>query len=156
MYGVDMEKKTVLFVCSFNSARSQIAEGLLNARYPDRYLAFSAGIAPAGLNPYAVAVMKEAGIDISFQKSKKLANFNGTRFDYVITMCDHVKPAVAGSIPEGVIMIHRNFVSPSEIQKNKDEILADFRTLRDDIDSWLTGIFSDCARNHSWQHDQKK
>lgn len=141
MYGVDMEKKTVLFVCSFNSARSQIAEGLLNARYQDRYLAFSAGIAPAGLNPYAVAVMKEAGIDISFQKSKKLSTFNGTRFDYVITMDDHVKPAVAGSIPEGVIMIHRNFVSPSEIQKNKDEILADFRTLRDDIDLWLTGIF---------------
>ena len=151
-----MEKKTVLFVCSFNSARSQIAEGLLNARYQDRYLAFSAGIAPAGLNPYAVAVMKEAGIDISFQKSKKLSNFTGTRFDYVITMCDHVKPAVVGSIPEGVTMIHRDFVSPSEIQKNKDEILADFHTLRDDIDLWLTGIFPDCARNRSGQHDIKK
>lgn len=139
-----MEKKAVLFVCSFNSVRSQIAEGLLNARCKDRYFAFSAGIAPAGLNPYAVAVMKEVGIDISSQKSKKLSNFTGTRFDYVITMCDHVKLAVAGSIPEGVIMIHRNFVSPSEIQKNKDEILADFCTLRDDINSWLTRIFPNC------------
>jgi len=138
-----MEKKTVLFVCSFNSVRSQIAEGLLNARYQDRYHAFSAGIAPAGLNPYAIVVMKEAGIDISSQKSKKLATFIGTRFDYVVTMCDHVKPAVAGSIPEGVNMIHRNFVSPSETQKNKEEILADFRTLRNDIDSWLTSIFSE-------------
>ena len=144
-----MEKKTVLFVCSFNSVRSQIAEGIINARYQDRYLAFSAGIAPGGLNPYAIAVMKEAGIDISFQRSKKLSNFNGTRFDYVITMDDHVKPAVIGQIPEGATMIHRDFVSPSEIQKNKDEILADFRMLRDDIDLWLTGIFSDCARNNS-------
>ena len=148
-----MEKKAVLFVCSFNSVRSQIAEGLLNARHKDRYHAFSAGIAPAGLNPYAVAVMKEVGIDISSQKSKKLANFTGTRFDYVITMDDHVKPAVIGSIPEGVTMIHRNFVSPSEIQKNKEEILADFRKLRDDIDSWLTGIFSDSPHNHNGQHD---
>ena len=151
-----MEKKTVLFVCSFNSVRSQIAEGIINARYQDRYLAFSAGIAPGGLNPYAIAVMKEAGIDISFQKSKKLSIFTGTRFDYVITMCDHVKPAVVGSIPEGVTMIHRDFVSPSEIQKNKEEILADFHTLRDDIDLWLTGIFPDCARNRSGQHDVKK
>ena len=96
-----MEKKTVLFICSFNSVRSQIAEGLLNARCKDRYTAFSAGIAPAGLNPYAVAVMKEAGIDISTQKSRKLSYFTGTRFDYVITMCDHVKPAVPGQSLRG-------------------------------------------------------
>jgi arsenate reductase len=139
-----MEKKTVLFICSFNSVRSQIAEGLLNARCRDRYTAFSAGIAPAGINPYAIAVMKEAGIDLSFQKSKKLGQFTGTRFDYVITMCDRAKLAVKGSIPEGVTVIHQDFVSPSEIRKNKAEILADFRTLRDDIDTWLTGIFPDC------------
>ena len=142
-----MEKKTVLFICSFNSVRSQIAEGLLNARCKDRYIAFSAGIAPAGLNPYAVAVMKEAGIDISSQKSRKLTYFTGTRFDYVITMCDRVKLAVTGSIPEGGIMIHRGFVSPSEIRKNKAEIFADFRALRDDIDSWLSEIFPDCPDN---------
>ena len=139
-----MEKKTVLFICSFNSVRSQIAEGLLNARCKDRYTAFSAGIAPAGINPYAVLVMKEAGIDISSQKSKKLTHFNGIRFDYVITMCDRAKLAVTRSIPEGVTVIHRGFVSPSEIRKNKAEILADFRLLRDDIDSWLTVIFPDC------------
>jgi arsenate reductase len=142
-----MEKKTVLFICSFNSVRSQIAEGLLNARCKDRYTAFSAGIAPAGINPYAVAVMKEAGIDISSQKSKKLGQFTGTRFDFVITMCDRAKLAVTGSIPEGVTVIHQGFVSPSEIRKNKAEILADFRLLRDDIDSWLTGIFPDCPDN---------
>jgi arsenate reductase len=97
-----MDTKTVLFICLFNSVRSPIAEGLLNARCKDRYRAYSAGIAPAGLNPYAVAVMKEAGIEISSQKSKKLNHFDGTRFDYVITMCDRAKLAVTGSIPEGV------------------------------------------------------
>jgi arsenate reductase len=144
-----MEKKTVLFVCSFNSVRSQIAEGLLNSRCKERYSAFSAGIAPAGMNPYAVAVMKEAGIDISSQKSKKLSHFSGTRFDFVITLCDRAKGAVNGSIPQGEITFHRGFESPSEIRGNNAEILADFRTLRDDIDSWLAEIFPDCPDNQS-------
>jgi len=139
-----MEKKTVLFVCSFNSVRSQIAEALLNARCGKHYTAYSAGIAPAGLNPFAVAVMKEVGIDISSQRSKKLSLFTGTRFDYVVTMCDRVKQALSGSIPEGIVVLHRGFVSPSEIRKNKAEILADFRTLRDEIDSWITDTFPDC------------
>lgn len=139
-----MEKKTVLFICTFNSVRSQIAQGLLNARCKDHYTAFSAGIAPAGLNPHAVAVMKETGIDISSQKSRKLTDFTKTRFDYVITMCEGAKQAVTGAIPEGVTTMHRGFVSPSEIRKNKAEILADFRALRDNIDSWLTEIFPDC------------
>lgn len=144
-----METKTVLFICSFNSVRSQIAEGLLNARCKDRYRAFSAGIAPGGLNPYAVAVMKEAGIDISPQKSKKLVVFSGMRFDYVITLCDHVKLAVADSFPAGVTRIHRGFVSPSEVQENKAGILADFRILRDDIDAWLSEIFPDCPKGRN-------
>jgi arsenate reductase (thioredoxin) len=136
-----MEKKTVLFICSFNSVRSQIAEGLLNARCGDRYLASSAGIAPAGLNPCAAMVMKEAGIDISRQRSKKLSVFAGTRFDYVVTLCDLAKQAVVGSIPAGETVLHHGFVSPSEIRRNKADILADFRTLRDEIDTWLSGQF---------------
>ncbi|MFA4861461.1 arsenate reductase ArsC [Methanoregula sp.] len=139
-----MEKKTVLFVCSFNSVRSQIAEGLLNARCNTRYLAYSAGVAPAGLNPYAVSVMREIGIDISSQRSKKLEIFHGVHFDYVITMCDGVKQAVTGSIPEGATILHRTFVSPSETRKDKAEILADFRKLRDKINDWLGEIFPDC------------
>jgi len=139
-----MKKKTVLFICSFNSVRSQMAEGLLNARCKDRYTVFSAGIAPAGLNPYAIKVMKEAGIEISAQKSKQLSEFTATRFDYVITLCDHAKAAAPKSIPKGDTTIHRGFVSPSDIQENKEEILADFRVLREDIDAWLTEIFPDC------------
>jgi arsenate reductase (thioredoxin) len=139
-----MKKQTVLFICSFNSVRSQIAEGLLNARCRDRYAAYSAGIAPAGLNPSAALVMKEHGIDILSQRSKKLHEITGIRFDYVVTMCDRANLAIAGSIPEGVHRIHRNFVSPSEIRKDKAETLADFRALRDEIDRWLIDIFPDC------------
>jgi arsenate reductase (thioredoxin) len=148
-----MEKKTVLFICSFNSIRSQIAEGLLNARCGDHYTACSAGIAPAGLNPYAVAVMKEAGIDISSQKSKKLNVFTGTRFDYVVILCDRAKMAVTGSIPEGATVVHRGFMSPSELRKNKAEVLADFRTLRDEIDTWLLEMFPECNGKDAGQPD---
>jgi len=139
-----MEKKTVLFICSYNSVRSQIAEGLLNARCGNRYIAFSAGIAPAGLNPYAKIVMMEAGIDISSQKSKTLSFFAGKKFDYVVTMCDRARKALAGSIPSGGIEIHKNFTSPSEIRKNKAEVLAEFRMLMGEIDTWLTTVFPDC------------
>lgn len=142
-----MKKKTVLFICSVNSVRSQMAEGFLKARCKDRYTVLSAGIAPAGLNPYAIAVMKEAGIDISTQKSKQLAQFRNTRFDYVVTLCDRAKKAVPKSLPSGETIIHHGFVSPSDIQENKEQILEDFRTLRDEIDAWLTVIFPDCPDN---------
>ena len=142
-----MKKQTVLFICSYNSVRSQIAEGLLNARCKDRYRAYSAGIAPAGLNPYAALVMKEHGMDISSQRSKKLHDITGIRFDYVVTMCDRANLAIAGSIPEGAHRIHRNFVSPSEIRKDKAGTLADFRSLREEIDAWLRDIFPDCPEN---------
>jgi arsenate reductase len=145
-------KKRVLFVCSFNSVRSQIAEGLLNARCGDRYQAFSAGIAPGGLSPHAVAVMKEAGIDIAAQSSKKLVFYSGTRFDYVVTLCDHARMATAAFLTgTGTTRIHRGFVSPSEVQGNKEQVLEDFRTLRDTIDAWLTEIFPDCPKRKNLQ-----
>ena len=137
-------KETVFFICSFNSVRSQMAEGLLRARCGDRYEISSAGIAPAGLNPYAVAVMKEIGIDISGQRGKSLSGFAGRTFTYVLTMCDHARLALAGSLPAGIYRNHRAFVSPSELRKNKAAILADYRALRDEIDGWLTEIFPDC------------
>jgi arsenate reductase len=142
--GEFMEKKTVLFVCSFNSVRSQIAEGLLRHRCGGRYTICSAGLAPAGLNPYAVLVMKEAGIDISRQRSKSVSRFSQRKFDYVITLCDQVSRAGSSIIPKGDKVCHRGFTSPSEIRKNKDEITADYRRLRDDIGAWISEIFPDC------------
>jgi arsenate reductase len=137
-------KETVLFICSFNSVRSQIAEGLLRARCGYRFEIFSAGIAPAGLNPNAVAVMKEIGIDISHQKGKSLNGFTGKTFTYVITLCDHARSALSGSLPAGLYVNHRAFTSPSELRKNKAVILAEYRGLRDEINGWLTELFPDC------------
>jgi arsenate reductase len=144
-------KETVLFICSFNSVRSQIAEGLLRARCGDRYEIFSAGIAPAGLNRHAVAVMKESGIDISGQRGKTLAAFSGRTFTYVITLCDNARLALGSSIPAGLYVNHRAFLSPSEIRRDKTEILGEYRRLRDDIDAWLTELFPDCPEMHRTQ-----
>jgi arsenate reductase len=135
----------VLFICSYNSVRSQIAEALLRSRCGERYEVFSAGIAPAGINPYAVKVMQEIGIDISHARSKSLASFSGQKFDHVITMCDQVRLAASNTLPRGNYNMHHGFVSPSEIRKNKSEVLADFRILRDDISTWLQEIFPDCT-----------
>ena len=84
-------KKKVLFICTHNSARSQMAEGLMRTLYPDRYVAYSAGTEPSGVNPYAVKVMVELGIDISSHRSKHVNEFFGMDIDYVIMVCDHAK-----------------------------------------------------------------
>jgi len=85
-----MEKKRVLFLCTSNSARSQMAEGLVNHFLGDRWEAFSAGTAPAGyVHPLAIQVMDELGIDISAQRSKPVDEFRGAEFDFVITLCDN-------------------------------------------------------------------
>jgi arsenate reductase len=139
-----MEKPTVIFICMFNSVRSQMAEGLLRSRCAGKYSVFSAGLAPAGLNPYAVRVMKEAGIDISQQRSKSLSSFSNRTFDHVVTLCNQVACAAPHSIPQGASLHHRGFVSPSEFQKDKDEIIQEYRKLRDQIDAWITEIFPNC------------
>ena len=84
-------KQKVLFVCKNNSARSQIAEGFLKAFFKDKYETFSAGIQPTSINPYAIEVMKEIGIDISEQYSKSIKEFQDIKFAYVVTVCDDVK-----------------------------------------------------------------
>jgi arsenate reductase len=136
-----MEKQTVLFICSYNSVRSQMAEGLLRARCGDRFEVFSAGLATAGINPYALQVMKEIGIDISHQPSRSLNSFSGKNFDYVITLCDRVPLATSQVIPSGERVYHRGFSSPSETRKDKDAVIEEFRTLRDDIGAWLGEVF---------------
>jgi len=86
-------KKRVLFICTHNSARSQMAEAFLRKLYGDRYEAYSAGSEPTEINLYIIRAMEEIGVDISKQYSKSLEEFRGERFDYVVTVCDHVKEA---------------------------------------------------------------
>lgn len=85
------EKKKVLFLCTHNSARSQMAEGILRAIYGDRYEAYSAGVRATTVNPHAIQVMKEIGVDISNQYSKTPKEFHGIIFDMAVTVCDRAK-----------------------------------------------------------------
>jgi arsenate reductase len=137
-----MVKEAVLFICSFNSARSRIAEGLLASRCGNRYAVYSAGIAPVLVNPNAAAVMHEIGIDITNHGSTSVAAIRHVKFNYVVTLCDHVLKSNI-PLPDGGIRFHRNFITPCEIRENRDEVLADFRKLRDRIDAYLTEIFPD-------------
>ena len=110
-------KKRVLFLCTGNSARSQMAEGILRSAAGDRFDVFSAGTHPKGLHPQSVAAMKEIGIDISHQTSKDVAVYAGEKFDYVITVCDRAKqqcPIFPGAEP-----IHWGFEDPAEASPDR-------------------------------------
>jgi len=128
-------KKRVLFICTHNSARSQMAEGFLNALKGDRYEAYSAGIEPSRINPYAVKAMAEVGIDISTHRSKSIEEFRGENFDYVVTVCDLAKEACP--FFPGERILHKDFEDPSEFKGTEDEILEKVRDVRDEIKDWI-------------------
>jgi len=134
------KKKKVLFICTHNSARSQIAEGLLRAIYGDRYEVYSAGTEPSGLNPDAVKVMAEIGIDISRHRSKNLEELRGMNFDIVITVCDQAKEACS-FFPGGKKYIHKSLEDPSGFKEPEDKRLFRFKQLRDEIKDWILKIF---------------
>lgn len=124
-------KKRVLFLCTGNSARSQMAEGLLRSIAGDTYEVCSAGTHPKKVHPLTIQAMKESGIDASGQTSKDLGGFMGQRFDYVITVCDRAKqacPIFPGSVP-----IHWGFDDPAEDATSPEEQLKTFQRVRDEI-----------------------
>ncbi len=131
-----MNKKRVLFLCTGNSARSQMAEGLLRKMAGDRFEVFSAGTRPAGLNPTAVAAMGEIGIDISRHHSKSVDEFSRQSFDYVITVCDSAKESCP-IFPGAAKKIHYSFQDPAAAQGSAEEQLTVFRRVRDQIDERL-------------------
>ena len=135
-----VERKKVLFICTHNSARSQMAEGFLNTLYPERYEAYSAGTEPTGVNPSAIQVMQEVGIDISSHRSKGANEFFGMDIDYVITVCDHAKQTCP-IFPGGKEIIHKGFEDPATLIGGKDDTLVVFRRLRDEIQSWIKKNF---------------
>ena len=126
------DRKRVLFLCVHNSARSQMAEGLLRARAGDRFEAFSAGNEATEVRPLAIAAMAEIGIDISGQHSKTTADLGGQRFDYVITVCDDAKEACP-YYANAAHQIHWGFDDPAAATGAHDEQLAVFRRVRDEI-----------------------
>ena len=116
-------KKRVLFVCTRNSCRSQMAEGLLRFRYGGQYDAFSAGIAPSRVNPWAIRVMRELGVDISGQISKHLDDFLGDEFDVVVTTCDRAKQ-LCPVFPGAKETVHRGFEDPAAAAGSSERILS--------------------------------
>jgi arsenate reductase len=129
-------KQRVLILCTGNSARSQMAEGLLRHEAGDRFEVFSAGTKPSHVRPEAIAVMKEIGIDISGHRSKSLDEFAQDRFDYVLTVCDHAKESCP-IFPGNAITIHRTFYDPAALDAGDAERLAAFRRVRDELRSYL-------------------
>ena len=131
-----MGKKRILFICTGNSARSQIAEGLINHLYLNNFEAKSAGTRPSPINPYAIKVMDEIGIDISNQRSKSIAEFNGVKFDIVITVCNNAKK-ICPFFPGAKEMIHAPFDDPAAFKGADDQIIEFFRSVRDQIKKWI-------------------
>ncbi len=134
------DKKKVLFICTHNSARSQMAEGYLNARYGDRYEAFSGGIEVTHIHPMAIAVMKEIGIDISGHRSKLIDEFYHKPMDIVVFVCDSAK-GICPFFPGTYVEIHFSFPDPSALTGTDEEILAGFRHVRDDITAFIDRTF---------------
>jgi arsenate reductase (thioredoxin) len=137
---VTFMKKRVLFLCSANSCRSQMAEGLINHFMGDRIAAFSAGTEATSVNPLAIEMLKEIGIDISAHRSKNISEFAGQRFDYVITICGNANETCPLYIG-GTKKMHIGFDDPAKAKGTKEEILREFRRVRDEIKKIMTTFF---------------
>ena len=125
-------KTTVLFLCTGNSARSQMAEGYLRHAAGERFQAVSAGIAPKGLHPLAVEAMGEIGVDISAQRSKDVREFLGQAIAVVVTVCDHAREHCP-VFPAAHRQVHWSFEDPAAARGSHEEQLAVFRRVRDQI-----------------------
>jgi len=154
-----MNKMKVLFLCEHNSARSQMAEGLLRHVYGDKFEVFSAGSNPTQVSPFAVKVMAEIGIDISKQTSKSIEEFRNKEIDLVVSVCQSSgnlmcslcsSPIVMGrpeiintTIPGAKRYLHHGFNDPSEVGGSDEEKTMAFRRIRDAIRRWIVDSFSD-------------
>jgi arsenate reductase len=129
----------VLFLCTGNSCRSQMAEGWARHLHGDKFEVHSAGIKPQKLHPLAVRVMKEAGVDISAQRSKHVRVLRDVAFDYVVTVCDSARESCP-LFPGKTKVLHRDFEDPACAQGGEDEKLAVFRRVRDQIRKFVLGL----------------
>lgn len=134
-------KKNVLFLCTGNSCRSQMAEGWANHLKGDEFNFYSAGTAKHGLNPYAVAIMKEAGVDISKHSSNTLDEFDEIKMDFIFTVCSDAQENCP--FYPGGKTIHVGFDDPPRLTKdmsNEEEKLVVYRRVRDEIKSFVARI----------------
>ncbi len=132
----DERKLKILFLCTGNSCRSQMAEGWARYLKGDCIEAFSAGVAPIGVSANAIKVMAEVGVDISGQTSDHVDDFLGIDFDYVISVCDHAKE-LCPVFPRDVKTVHKRFDDPYFAEGTTDEVLAEFGRVRDEIKAFV-------------------
>ena len=147
---IQKKKKKVLFLCTHNSARSQMAEGLLRAIYGGRYEVYSAGVDATMVDPRAVSVMRETRIDISGQRSKSVKELEETIFDLAVTVCDRAKQAcpicsidleLPTPVPKAREVLHRSFEDPAAVSGPEEVKLEAFRRVRDEIREWIIQTF---------------
>jgi len=136
----DENKKKVLFLCTHNSARSQMSEGILKNLYGNKFEVCSAGTEPSRVNPFAIKAMEELGIDISGSKSKSVDCYKDNTIDYVVTVCDSAKESCP-TFPGAKRIIHKSFRDPSQFRGTDKEILSGFREVRDEIIEWIKNEF---------------
>ena len=133
--------KRILVLCTGNSARSQMGEGLFRQEGHGGYEVESAGTKPSHVRPEAIAVMKELGIDISGHRSKSVNEFDGQSFDYVITVCDNARDNCP-VFPAGTERIHWSFEDPAAVQGTEEQRLSAFRRIRDQIHEKVRAFFA--------------
>jgi arsenate reductase (thioredoxin) len=142
-------KKRVLFLCTGNSCRSQMAEGWARARQGDEFEVYSAGIEKHGLNPNAVRVMQEAGVDISGQTSNTVEELGDVELDFVVTVCGHADqncPTFYGS----AVVIHRGFDDPPKLAQTaatEEEALNHYRRVRDEIRAYVLRLPKELSKH---------
>ena len=154
-----MSRVKILFLCTHNSARSQMAGGLLQHYYSENYEVFSAGATPTRVNPLAIKVMNEIGIDLSNHRSKSIEEFRNKDIDLVISVCQSSvkvicpfcsspivgdRPQIVGeTLPGAKRYLHYPFSDPSEVEGSDEEKLAAFRRTRDEMKKWIDDYFAD-------------
>jgi len=126
----------ILILCTGNSSRSQIAEGYFRKYLGDMAEIYSAGLEVHGVNPFAIAVMKEDGIDISHHTSNNVNEYSEINFDYVITVCDNARERCP-YFPSGAKKFHHNFPDPAKARGSEEEVTVQFRKVRDMIKDYV-------------------
>ena len=143
-----MAKKSVLVLCTGNSARSQMGEGLFRVEGGGEVEVFSAGTKPSSVRPEAISVMKEIGIDISGHRSKSVDEFASQIFDYVVTVCDNARDTCP-VFPAGTERIHWSFEDPAAVEGSETKRLEAFRRTRDLIHARVKVFYRDHAVEHA-------
>jgi len=150
MDSVRPKNTTILFLCTGNSCRSQMAEGWARYEYGDRFEVYSAGLEPKELDPRAVAAMREAGIDISGHTSKHIRDLGPVEFDYVITVCGHADEHCP-VFPGRTTKIHAGFKDPPQLArdaKSEEEAMRHYRRIRDEIRDFIRDLPNVLERKH--------